>query len=109
MGFEGISNDGLQISAEAHSRDTLSEFTHAADLAVAARVLFWYKESGDKVRNSSKFTPAQMAQRKAILEVAHKVISMELNAALSTAFHSMRIEGMALAELVERLNGGQSP
>lgn len=75
--------------AKEYEESAGQEFRLASDLAAAVRVLFWFKEHGDIKRNISRRPPLSVdaiQKRKALLEVAHKVLEAEYNEVLQS-FH----------------------
>jgi len=102
----GTSAEGLATMAEAVTSQASESFTRAAELSTAVRVLLWFKETGDYVRNKDRFTPAQLSQRKMILNAAHAVLKAERDEALETFFNNLNYrDKVALRELQETLDG----
>lgn len=82
MSLDHLSDESISTIAESYRLATSQRFREAADLAIAVRVLHWFKESGDAVRNISRREPLSLAaltQRKALLDVAYKVLEAELD------------------------------
>lgn len=101
------SAEGLSITADSYTRQAYEAFERAAELCSAVRYLFWFKETGDSLRNRHKYTPEQLAQRKALLNLAHGVLKAERDEQLERFFGCLDYrDNVALKELQERLDGG---
>jgi len=108
-----MSEKPLEVRVDTHKTIMASvqgqayeQFGRAADLTLATRYLFWFKETGDSLRNGNKFTPEQMAQRKALLNLAYQMLVGERNHALEEFFGGLRYREHVAAELQELLDGG---
>ena len=99
---------GLQshILLQSHASAGQEAFTRAAELCSAVRVLFWFKQSGDDIRNRHKFTPEQMQRRKMILEAAYAVMKQERDEELERFFKAMGCRDVEARRLLEEGQDG---